>query len=152
MQTERKSANHQVAHFSTVVGAISSRKLMSIDAVYGVFSELKVFNPSLHADTDHSVRARACVYRSSTSIKLQVETLDRFGHQISLDDVTAACDLTAGRVPATWQRLAGETAPPRHTPILQWIADLTLRTQHFERILSLVRKGDLSRRFELKWF
>lgn len=52
--------------------------------------------------------------------------------------LAAADDLYHLRLPRSWCRLVGSTAPPPSYSLAAWLADLQSRCQHFERILVLV--------------
>lgn len=79
--------------------------------------------------------------RCLATIKNSVESLDQLGDRLTNDDVLAANDLVRSRIPDRWMQLAGDTAPPNHTALFQWLNDLSLRVGHFERILALVSTG-----------
>ena len=78
------------------------------------------------------------VLRCMATIKSSVESLDQLGDRLTSDDVVAANDLVKSKIPDRWMQLGGDTCPPNHTPLIQWINDLSLRVGHFERILALV--------------
>ena len=72
------------------------------------------------------------------SIKSACE-VGNLGDMLSEGVLAAADDLYHMRIPELWRQMSGDTAPPPNYNISSWLADLTSRCQHFERILVHVR-------------
>lgn len=71
-------------------------------------------------------------------MKAAVENLDHFGDHMSPVDVDIADALFHARIPKKWMKKAGYNALPPSSTIVNWLADLSLRVAHFERLLALV--------------
>ena len=84
-----------------------------------------------------------CSCSCSQNIK-QATELTALGEQLSETELEVAHALHACRMPAWWRQLCGEQlAPPPSFALSSFFADLYARSQHLEKMLTLVRISPL---------
>lgn len=77
----------------------------------------------------------------SQNIK-QATELSALGEQLSETELEVAHELHACRIPASWRQLCGEQlAPPPSFPLSSFLGDLYARSQHLDKMLTLVRRA-----------
>ena len=77
------------------------------------------------------------------NIKLATE-ITTLGEQLSETELEVAHELHACRMPASWRQLCGEQlAPPPSYALSSFLGDLYARSQHLEKMLTLVRGSAL---------
>ncbi|XP_064629693.1 uncharacterized protein LOC135488785 isoform X2 [Lineus longissimus] len=100
-----------------------------------------VFNLFIKKEFEIMWRLLTEIKHSLMTIKAAVDVSEKgpnsFGDQLTPRMLETADDLYFNRIPQAWLKLAGPTAPPPTYGVDKWLNDLSQRTQHFERILSL---------------
>ncbi|XP_074662754.1 uncharacterized protein LOC141915202 [Tubulanus polymorphus] len=100
---------------------------------------LTPFNIYIQREINMMMTLLTDIKTSLQAIKAAVE-VTVFGDQLSPKLVETADALYHNQIPQSWLKLAGPSAPPKSFSLINWLNDLTNRTQHFEKILALGRE------------